>query len=33
MVYVAPAGTRTAAQLRKWIGRGLAFIERQPPKR
>jgi hypothetical protein len=31
-VYVAPAGTRTAALLKPWVDRGLAFVRTLPPK-
>jgi len=31
-VYVAPAGTRTAASLKPWVDRGLAFVRTLPPK-
>ncbi len=32
MVYVAPAGVRTARALAGWIERGLRFVETLPPK-
>jgi TfoX/Sxy family transcriptional regulator of competence genes len=32
MVYVAPAGMRTASALRKWIERGLRFAETLPAR-
>lgn len=32
MVYVAPAGIRTASALRKWIERGIRFSETLPAK-
>jgi TfoX/Sxy family transcriptional regulator of competence genes len=32
MVYVAPAGIRTASALRKWIGRGIRFAETLPAR-
>lgn len=31
-VYVAPKGIDTAAKLRRWIERGLAFVDTLPPK-
>jgi hypothetical protein len=31
-VYVGPAGTRTAASLRSWVDRGLAFVRTLPRK-
>jgi TfoX/Sxy family transcriptional regulator of competence genes len=30
-VYVGPAGTNTAAQLRKWLTRGQTFVASLPP--
>jgi hypothetical protein len=33
MVYVAPAGVRTAGALRKWIERGIRFAETLPAHR
>jgi TfoX/Sxy family transcriptional regulator of competence genes len=35
-VFVAPAGIKTDAQLERWIGRGVAYVERlarEKPKR
>jgi hypothetical protein len=32
-VYVAPPGVRTAASLKAWVERGLAFARTLPPKR
>jgi TfoX/Sxy family transcriptional regulator of competence genes len=32
LVYVTPQGTRTARQLRSWIGRGLEFVKDLPTK-
>jgi TfoX/Sxy family transcriptional regulator of competence genes len=32
MVYVAPAGIRTASALRKWIERGIRFAETLPAR-
>lgn len=32
MVYVAPAGIRTAGALRKWIERGISFSETLPAR-
>lgn len=32
MVYVAPAGYRTAAQLDRWIADAVAFVRTLPPK-
>ncbi len=32
MVYVAPAGVKTVATLRKWIDTGLAFTSTLPPR-
>ena len=32
MLYVAPAGLKTEASLRKWIDRGLDFVKALPPK-
>ena len=32
-VYVAPEGLRTAAQLARWVSRGLAFVSEAPPRR
>ncbi len=32
MVYVGPAGVRTAKQLRSWVDRGLEFARSLPPK-
>ena len=31
-VYVAPAGARTAAQLKAWVDRGLQFARTLPPE-
>jgi TfoX/Sxy family transcriptional regulator of competence genes len=31
-VFVAPAGTRTAAQVAAWVERALAFVTTLPPK-
>ncbi|HWR97138.1 MAG TPA: TfoX/Sxy family protein [Candidatus Methanoperedens sp.] len=31
-VMVEPAGVRTAAQLKKWLGQARAFVETLPPK-
>ena len=31
-LYVEPAGVASAPALRKWIGRGLAFVKHLPPK-
>ncbi len=33
MVYVAPAGVRTAAALASWVHRGTAFAASLPPKK
>jgi hypothetical protein len=33
MVYVAPAGIRTACDLRRWIDAAAAFVATLPPKR
>jgi TfoX/Sxy family transcriptional regulator of competence genes len=33
MVYVAPAGVRTAAALRGWVARAEAFVATLPPKK
>jgi TfoX/Sxy family transcriptional regulator of competence genes len=30
MVYVAPAGYKTTGALRKWVGRGIAFVTASP---
>ena len=32
-VYVAPAGLRTEANLRRWLDRARAFVRTLPPKR
>lgn len=32
MVYVAPAGVKTGAALRKWIDKGLAYTAALPPR-
>ena len=32
MLYVDPAGIRTARQLKTWVSRGMAFAESLPPK-
>ena len=32
MVYVAPAGIRTASSLRRWIERGIRFSQSLPAK-
>ncbi len=32
MVYVAPAGVKTVATLRKWVEKGLAFTANLPPR-
>lgn len=31
-VFVGPEGTRTAKDLKTWVGRALAFVETLPPK-
>jgi TfoX/Sxy family transcriptional regulator of competence genes len=33
MVYVDPAGLKTAAALKKWVGRGVAFVSTNVPAR
>lgn len=33
MVYVAPAGLRTARSLRTWVERGTTFVATLPPKK
>lgn len=33
MIYVAPAGLKTAASLRAWIERGLAFVATLPARK
>ena len=30
-IYVSPVGTKTAAQLRKWLARGQTFVASLPP--
>ena len=32
MLFVAPEGVRTAAQLRRWVERAVAYVDALPPK-